>query len=58
MDPDGPVLRVFEAHTKPGCADKLLQNLATTSAEVVRSKPGNRGYIFGRCVHGAYQAEK
>jgi len=52
MDSDGPVLRVFEAHTKPGCADKLLQNFATTSAEVVRSEPCNRGYFFGRCVQG------
>ena len=52
MESEGPVLRMFEAHMKPGCAEKLLQNFATTSAEVVRSEPGNRGYILGRCVQG------
>ena len=52
MDSDGPILRIFEAHAKPGCADKLLENFATTSADVVRSEPGHRGYFFGRCVQG------
>lgn len=52
MDSHGPVLRVFEARAKPGCAGKLLENFATTSAEVVRSEPGNGGYFFGRCVQG------
>ncbi len=50
MKSDGPVLRVFEAHAKPNCAEKLLQNFATTSADVVLGEPGNRGYFFGRCV--------
>ena len=48
----GPIMRLFEVRTKPGCADKLLQNFATTSAEVVRDKPGNQGYFFGRGVGG------
>lgn len=52
MNSDGPVLRVFEAHTKSGCADKLLQNFATSSADVVRNEPDNRGYFFGRCIQG------
>ncbi len=50
MTADGPVLRVFEVRTKPNCADKLLENFATTSAQVVSGEPGNRGYFFGRCV--------
>lgn len=50
MKSDGPVLRVFEARTKPNCMEKLLQNFATTSAHVVLGEPGNRGYFFGRCV--------
>ena len=49
----GPLLRIFEVRTKPGCADTLLQNFATTSADVVRGRPGNCGYFFGRCVQGA-----
>ena len=48
----GPLLRVFEVKTKPGCVDQLLENFATTSADVVRDKPGNKGYFFGRCVQG------
>ncbi|MEM7189344.1 MAG: antibiotic biosynthesis monooxygenase [Pseudomonadota bacterium] len=48
MDTNGPVLRVFEVRTKPGCADQLLQNFATTSADVVRGHAGNKGYFFGR----------
>jgi quinol monooxygenase YgiN len=52
MYASGPVLRIFEVRTKPNCADKLLENFATTSAEVVRGKPGNTGYFFGRCIQG------
>ncbi len=43
-------MRLFEVQTKPGCADDLMRKFATTSAEVVRNKPGNKGYFFG---HGA-----
>ena len=52
MDSHGPVLRVFEARAKPGCAEKLLESFATTSAEVVRREPGNKGYFFGRGLEG------
>ena len=52
MTAEGPILRIFEVQTKPGCADTLLKNFATTSADVVRGKPGNRGYFFGRHVGG------
>ncbi|MEK9966783.1 MAG: antibiotic biosynthesis monooxygenase family protein [Rhodospirillaceae bacterium] len=48
----GPVLRIFEARTKPGHAEELLENFATTSAAVVTGEPGNKGYIFGRSVAG------
>lgn len=49
----GPILRIFEVRAKPGCADTLLKNFATTSADVVRGHPGNRGCFFGRCVAGS-----
>ena len=52
MKLEGPVLRVFEVRTKPNCADALLRNFATTSAQVVAGEPGNHGYFFGRCVEG------
>ena len=48
----GPLLRIFEVRTKPGCTDQLLQNFSTTSAGVVQDQPGNRGYFFGKCVQG------
>lgn len=47
---EGPVLRVFEVLTKPDCADKLLGNFATMSADVVQDQDGNCGYFFGRCI--------
>jgi quinol monooxygenase YgiN len=52
MPETGPILRVFEVRCKPGCRDRLLENFATTSADVVRNEPGNRGYFFGRCIQG------
>ncbi|WP_416897621.1 MAG: antibiotic biosynthesis monooxygenase [Minwuia sp.] len=52
MDGSGRVLRVFEVRVKEGCVDTLLSNFATTSVDVVRDKPGNDGYFFGRCVQG------
>ena len=48
----GAILRMFEVRTKPGCAQTLLDNFATTSANVVRGQPGNLGYFFGECVQG------
>jgi hypothetical protein len=52
MSSKGPLLRIFEVRTKAGCAAKLLENFATTSAKVVKGKAGNNGYFFGHCVHG------
>ena len=52
MSQGGPILRVFEVRCKPGCCDQLLQNFETTSADVVRNEPGNRGYFFGKCIQG------
>ena len=52
MTTNGPVLRIFEVRAKEGCADTRIENFATTSADVVRSKPGNQGYFFGRCIQG------
>ena len=50
MTTAGPLLRVFEVRAKDGCVETLLENFATTSAEVVDGKSGNKGYFFGRCV--------
>ena len=52
MTNQGPLLRIFEVRTKSGCADELIQNFSTTSAEVVQGQPGNKGYFFGKCVQG------
>ncbi|MEM7214095.1 MAG: antibiotic biosynthesis monooxygenase [Pseudomonadota bacterium] len=52
MSRAGPILRIFEVRTKAGCCDQLLANFATTSADVVRDKPGNQGYFFGKCIQG------
>ncbi|MEM7068307.1 MAG: antibiotic biosynthesis monooxygenase [Pseudomonadota bacterium] len=52
MPDRGPVLRVFEVKTKPGCREKLMANFATTSADVVQNEPGNAGYFFGKCIQG------
>jgi quinol monooxygenase YgiN len=44
---DGPILRLFQVQVKPGHVQELLANFATTSADVVRNEPGNKGYFFG-----------
>lgn len=46
----GPILRLFQVQAKPGCAEKLVEKFAVTSAEVVNGEPGNLGYFFGRGV--------
>ena len=43
----GPILRLFQVRTKPGCAGRLIEKFATTSADVVQHEPGNVGYFFG-----------
>ena len=52
MAKGGPVLRIFEVQVKDGCAADLLENFATTSADVVKGHPGHQGYFFGQCVQG------
>ena len=52
MTNGGPVLRIFEVQVKEGHVEELLENFATTSAEVVKGHPGNQGYFFGRCIQG------
>ena len=47
---NGPILRLFQVQTKPGCAGQLVEKFATTSADVVVGEPGNKGYFFGRGV--------
>ena len=44
----GPILRLFEVTAKAGCAAELLDEFASTSAQVVRGEPGNMGYFFGK----------
>lgn len=46
----GPILRVFQVQTKPGCAAELIAKFGVTSAEVVRGQCGNLGYFFGQGV--------
>lgn len=46
----GSVLRVFEAHAKPGCAEWLVEKFRTTSIDVVLGQSGNQGYFLGRQV--------
>ncbi|WP_298959078.1 antibiotic biosynthesis monooxygenase [uncultured Roseibium sp.] len=46
----GPILRLFQVRVKDGSVDSLLAKFATTSADVVRNEPGNKGYFFGREV--------
>lgn len=53
MSARGPLLRIFEVRTKPGCTDTLLDNFANTSVAVVEGHPGNRGHFFGHCVQGS-----
>ena len=46
----GPILRLFQVKTKPGCAPELIHKFGTTSAAVVRGHPGNQGFFFGHSV--------
>ncbi len=46
----GPVMRLFQVKVKAGHADALLSKFATTSVDVVRHKPGNTGYFFGKGI--------
>ena len=44
------IMRLFHVHAKKGCAQELLEKFETTSADVVRNEPGNRGYFFGQDI--------
>ena len=48
--PQGPILRLFQVRTKPGCAAELVKKFGVTSAEVVQGHPGNQRYFFGHGV--------
>jgi heme-degrading monooxygenase HmoA len=40
LPPSVPILRIFKARAKLGCEGALAENLATTSAQLVRNQPG------------------
>ena len=46
----GNVLRVFEVKAKIGCEKVLKDKLSTTSIDVVRDKPGNKGFYVGEGI--------
>ena len=46
----GKILRVFEVKPRTGCESALEEKLSTASIGVVRGKPGNLGYYFGRNI--------
>jgi quinol monooxygenase YgiN len=43
-----PIIRIFKARARPGKERELAQKLATTSAGLVKDKPGLLGYFAGR----------
>jgi quinol monooxygenase YgiN len=45
LRPSVPIVRVFRARAKPGCAGALADKLATSSVEVVQGQPGFLGYL-------------
>ena len=44
------ILRVFDVRAKPGKSELLKQKLSDTSVSVVKDKPGNLGYFFGKNI--------
>lgn len=46
----GTIMRLFHVKAKNGCVENLLKKFDTTSADVVKNEPGNRGYFFGSGV--------
>lgn len=42
------ILRLFLVRTREGCAEALLENFKTNSVDVVRYKPGNLGFFYGK----------
>ena len=47
------ILRVFEVRAKAGDTELLKQKLSDTSVSVVKGKPGNLGYFFGKNLSAA-----
>ncbi len=45
------IFRVFEVRAKSGEAENLKQKLSRTSVAVVKDKPGNLGYFFGKQLY-------
>ncbi len=45
------IFRVFEVRAKAGKAEALKQKLSDTSITVVKGKPGNLGYFFGKHLY-------
>lgn len=45
------IFRVFEVRAKAGKAENLKQKLSSTSIGVVKDKPGNLGYFFGKHLY-------
>ena len=43
----GPITRLFEVSASAGCAAKLPARSATTSAQVVPWRAGQRGFLLG-----------
>lgn len=44
------IMRLFQVKAKSGCAEQLLQNFGTISADEVQHELGNDGYCFGRGI--------
>ena len=42
------ILRIFEVRAKSGAAELLKEKLSDTSVAVVKGKPGNLGFFFGK----------
>jgi quinol monooxygenase YgiN len=45
LRPSVPIIRVFRARARQGCAGALADKLATTSVQVVQGRPGFLGYL-------------
>ena len=48
MNINNSIFRVFEVRAKEGKAESLRLKLSKTSVTIVKDKPGNLGYFFGK----------
>lgn len=53
LRPSVPILRIFKARAKSGCEGALAEKLATTSAQLVRDRPGLVGFLASRPANDA-----